>query len=176
MDEQRQRFVRDALEASVTELFDAYGVTCDVDSREPGQDQQLQLGSLIGFRGKRARGGLAFVAPAELISHLLPVPTDERAVELQLRDWTAEIANQLLGRLKNKLSVKAIDFDTGTAVCFTGMSVRLVFLSAGDGMSITFRAGDAALRVHLDCSIALDMTDVPVEDLHVVAEGDVILF
>ena len=37
----------------------------------------FEMGSLIGFTGAKMRGGLAFVAPAELVARTLPVPKVE---------------------------------------------------------------------------------------------------
>jgi CheY-specific phosphatase CheX len=178
MEEQPHRVVRDLLSASVSEFFESYGVVCDpVEAAvEEASPAHVELGSIIGFRGKTVRGGLAFVAPLGLINDLLPVPKDPDHADTQLRDWSAEIANQLVGRLKNKLSALSVDFDVGTAVCFTGKSIRLVFLPDAEGLSLSFRAGATSVQVHLDCSIATDGIGGDVEALRIVPEGDVLLF
>jgi CheY-specific phosphatase CheX len=172
--------VRDLLSSSVVEFFDSYGVECAALPDDEGEAAQesLELGSIVGLRGKAVRGALAFVAPVSLITDLLPVPQDEEHVEIQLRDWCAEIANQVVGRLKNKLGSMTVDFDVGTPVCFTGRAIRLVFLPGAEGLSLSFRAAATPVRVHLDCSIGFECTalDAVGEDLRIAAEGDVILF
>lgn len=178
MDEQPQHLVRDLLTSAVAEFFQSHGLECSAvqDTGEASTSALTELGSIIGFRGKTIRGGLAFVAPIDLIAELLPVPKDREHGDVQLRDWSAEIANQLVGRLKNKLSARSVNFDIGTAVCFTGKSIRLVFLPDAEGLSLTFQAGDAPVRIHLDCSISSEITGGDVEDLRIVPEGDVLLF
>jgi len=168
--------VREPLTECVVEFFRAYGVACEqiVESEAPAS-ADMELGSIIGFRGKSVRGGFAFVAPVGLIADLLPVPPS-RDRELQLRDWSAEIANQLIGRLKNKLAAQALDFDVGSPVCFRGRSIRLVFLPDAEGVSLAFRAAAAEVQIHLDCSISSSLVDGPVEELRIAAEGEVILF
>lgn len=178
MVEQQHHIVRDMLSASVAEFFQSHGLACSSveESSDDVPSSTVVLGSIIGFRGKAIRGGLAFVAPLELISEMLPVPKDSERADLQLRDWSAEIANQLVGRLKNKLSQRSVDFDVGTAVCFTGKSIRLVFLPDAEGLSLSFRSGTTSVRVHLDCTMATEIADGNVEDLRIVPEGDVLLF
>ncbi|MDB4945390.1 MAG: hypothetical protein JWP97_4924 [Labilithrix sp.] len=165
------------MESSVLELFDSYGVPCELSDGQGGPEQEaIELGSIVGFRGKGVRGGLAFVAPLELIAKLLPVPRDATSSELQLRDWSAEIANQLVGRIKNKLSTKTLDFDVGVPVCFTGKSIKLVFLPEADGVSLLVMADDTPVRIHLDCTLSAELVNGDVEPLRIVPEGDVILF
>lgn len=170
-------FVGDVLEASVTELFGSYGFACErATEAVAAPSESVELGSVVGFRGKGVRGGLAFVAPLELIARLLPVPPDSARGDLQLRDWSAEIANQLLGRMKNKLSSRALDFDVGTPVCFTGTSIKLVFLPDADGFSLEFVAANAPVRVHLDCTLSAAIHGGEVEPARIALEGDVLLF
>jgi CheY-specific phosphatase CheX len=175
MGEQSVDFVREVLSSCVTEFFDAYGVSCIVDDEaDSAVGEHVLLGSIIGFRGKGVRGGLAFVAPVELITAILPVPLKDG--EGQLRDWSAEIANQLVGRFKNKLSARSVDFDVGMPVCFTGKSIRFVFLPNAEGTSLSFHTPSSQVRVHLDCSLASELVDGEVGDLRIVPEGDLLLF
>lgn len=177
MDAEQSRCVKALLSASVTELFACYGVSCDLaDSDiETPPEQMLELGSMVGFRGKTVRGGLAFVAPLDLMSEILPVPKDGVHPDLQLRDWSGEVANQLVGRLKNKLAA-SVEFHIGTPVCFTGRAIRLVFTPDANGVSLSFRADKGALRVHLDCSVETQLIVGDLDDIRITAEGEVLLF
>lgn len=174
MDTMERELVTTMLERSVIEFFQAYGIVCD-----PAEETAAtgpEMGSIVGFRGNGLRGGLAFVASADLVSRLLPVPKRPARAEIQLRDWSAEIANQLVGRLKNKLSAHAIDFEIGTPVCFRGSSIRLSFLPEADGVAIDFCAGADPVRVYLDCALAPDGAAAPASAPRIVTEGDVVLF
>jgi chemotaxis protein CheX len=188
MDNEQQNYFRGSLSQSVLEFFRDYGVdfadttqkSAPIDFAEgleslPAESRQCEMGSIVGFKGENLRGGLAFVAPAELVARMLPVPKVAERAELQLRDWSAEIANQLAGRFKNKLSARAFDFDVGTAVCFRGVSIRLSFMPSVEGVSLSFTIESAGVRVYLDCSF-VDGT-APCDDvMRIIPEGDVVLF
>ncbi len=176
--------LRDILGSVIVEFFDSYGIPCAVaptagdGAGQPGGDGDgSELGAVISLRGRGVHGGLVFVAPVDLVARLLPVP-DTGACDRQVRDWCSEIANQLLGRLKNKLAAYSIDFDVGVPVCFSGKSIRLVFVPDADGISLEFAAVSSKMRVHLDCLLqpgALSQAREPGAG-RVASEGDVMLF
>ena len=179
MDTEHQDYFRGSLSQSVVEFFRDYGVDClseEFAIPQVDQTEGSQMGSVVGFKGQNLRGGLAFVAPASLVAKMLPVPkADTNRAELQLRDWTGEIANQLAGRFKNKLSARAYDFEVGTAVCFRGMSIRLSFMPNNDGVSLSYSIDSAGIRVFLDCSFVTE--GAPEEhEMRIVPEGDVVIF
>ncbi len=185
MELQVPRSVTEHLSGAVVAFFASHGVTCEPVAHEDGaEDGPSELGAMVGFRGKAIRGGLAFVAPKELIASLLPVPPDGARPENQLRDWTAEIVNQIFGRLKNKLGARAGRFQIGAPVCFSGRSIRLAFLPGAAGLPLAFVANGNLVRVHLDCvSVETEcgahpwaITDAPPAAARIVAEGDVLLF
>ena len=179
MDQEHQSYFGGSLSESIIELFRDYGVDCS--SISPGAavdanaDGGSEMGSIIGFKGAQLRGGLAFVAPTALIAKTLPVPRNQERGELQLRDWSGEIANQLAGRLKNKLAARALQFDVGTAVCFRGMSIKLSFVPGTEGIAMSFTIAPAGVRVYLDCSFA-NLTASDQDTVRIVPEGDVVLF
>jgi len=175
-------FVRRVLASCVEEFFDAHGMACEIiqEGAELPPADHVELGSIVGFRGNGVRGGLAFVAPLELIGELLPVPKSIEHVDAQMRDWSAEIANQLVGRLKNKLSARSVNFHVGSPVCFTGKAIRFVFLPDAEGTSLCFRASSSSVHVHLECSLALGEEDAadPADpnDVRIVPEGEMLFF
>jgi hypothetical protein len=180
MDMERQNYFKGRLSQAVLEFFDHYGVDCaSMEAAGTGRaaDPLLgEVGSIVAFKGTNVRGGLAFVAPAGLVRRMLPIPHIAARSDLQLRDWSAEIANQLIGRFKNKLSAPGWDFDVGTAVCFRCRSLELEFLPNAEGFSLSFATGSAAVRVYLDCSFvtaAIGHDEMGIEN---VPEGDVVIF
>ena len=179
MNPDRQRYIEESLQEAVREFFGDYAIARGAPSgasARPAPPVEAQLGSLVGFRGRSVRGGLAFVAPVALVAKLLPVPRAASREELQLRDWSAEIANQLVGRLKNKLSTRAFDFDVGTALCFEGTSMCVTFPRGNSETSLSVSTTWAGASVYLDCAF-VDEADVPNgPSLRVVPEGDVLLF
>lgn len=172
--EEHNSYFRGYLSQSVVEFFRDYGVDC-TSSTPASASEEYEMGSIVGFKGENLRGGLAFVAPASLVARMLPVPEDNRRIELQLRDWSGEIANQLAGRLKNKLAAHSFDFEVGAAVCFRGMSIRLSFLpNTDEGVSISF-AMPSGVRVYLDCAF-VQSSSASEPPMPIVPEGDVVIF
>lgn len=171
--------LRETLSEVVREFFDSYSVPCAARSLTdlpPPAPPRAELGSIISLRGKSIGGGLAFVAPVDLIARLLPVPRRVEKADQQVRDWCGEITNQLLGRLKNKLAAYSLDFEVGTPVCFFGRSIRLVFLPDAEGISLGFEAASYDMRVHLDCTFEPAAIRATTDPPRIAAEGDFILF
>ena len=79
-------------------------------------DQPRSLAAVIGFAGTQMRGksvvtydlGLAMATCAEC------------GDSVNVLDWTGEVANQLLGRIKNKLLAHDVSIDLRTPVALSG--------------------------------------------------------
>jgi CheY-specific phosphatase CheX len=178
MEMDRKAYFQVSLSEAVLELFHDYGIECvseDVLASRESAAPPSELASIVGFKGTNLRGGLAFVAPAELVARMLPVPHVEARREEQLRDWSGEMANQLAGRFKNKLSERARDFDVSAAVSFRGISVRFSALRDASGVSLRFTIGSVTVRVYLDC-VGFDELAIGESRFQVVPEGEVVIF
>lgn len=173
-------YFRARLSQAVIELFRDYGVECtSTGGASTGclaAPSEGEVGSMVGLKGNNFRGGLALVAPAALVAQMLPVPPVVERADLQLRDWSAEMANQLIGRLKNKLATRALDFDVGPATCFRCTSIRFSFPPDANGVSLSFTTPSAQVRVYLDCSFIADLVASDDPTMQVIAEGDTVLF
>ena len=173
-------YFQSCLADAVAEFFRDYGIACSASdpppSSAPASETQAEIGSMVGFRGEHVRGGLALLAPVALVAATLPVPSDPRRLDGQLRDWSGEMTNQLLGRLKNKLSLRFLDFEVGTAASFRGVSFRVSLRPSPDGISLVCRVASTGARIYLDCSHVQLLP--PREDTHAppLGEGDVLVF
>ena len=115
----------------VVALFEAFGVRAEPvppsDKRSAATRSTL---SIIGFAGKPLRGSLVFTADEALLlrtyTHCLDADAD--VPDLDASDWSAELANQLLGRIQNKLQVQGIVLYTSTPTSLSGLvrSMRAV--------------------------------------------------
>jgi CheY-specific phosphatase CheX len=86
--------VQDATRA----LFGTYGVKVDLDGSLVTKTlESVELVSIIGFSSDMVSGALLLAMPNSLVERTLPAP------DSSLADWVGELANQLLGRLKNQL-------------------------------------------------------------------------
>jgi hypothetical protein len=95
------------LQASLVDLFQAYGVACAPLPRDGrnGTERFPELSATIGFtsasdgKSARASGRLTLSMPAEV----LELMQGERAQPVRHSDWSRELVNQLMGRFKNRL-------------------------------------------------------------------------
>jgi Chemotaxis phosphatase CheX len=86
--------VQDAARA----LFETYGVRLELDGSPVAKTlRSVNLISMIGFSSQALSGSLLLALPDVVVEHTLPAP------DAGLADWSGELANQLLGRLKNQL-------------------------------------------------------------------------
>jgi len=83
---------------STRALFENYGVKLDLDGSSISRTLPLiELISTIGFSSPTLSGSLLLAMPNSVLQRTLTTS------EANLADWSGELANQLLGRLKNQL-------------------------------------------------------------------------
>ena len=79
-------------------LFETYGVKLELDGCAVAKTlPSVGVISTIGFSSPALNGSLLLGIPNVVMQQTLPTP------DANLADWSGELANQLLGRLKNKL-------------------------------------------------------------------------
>lgn len=94
-------------------LFQAYGVEIiDLDPNTASGDKLL-LSAVIGFTGPGLRGTF-ILASTEMALR------DSNPTNGSLRDWMAELANQLVGRVKNSLLRAGAEVYVTTPVVMRG--------------------------------------------------------
>jgi CheY-specific phosphatase CheX len=94
-------------------LFKAYGVELvEIDPNTASPDTFL-LSAVIGFTGPGLRGTL-ILASTEMALR------DSNPTDGSLRDWIAELANQLVGRVKNSLLRSGAEVYVTTPVVMRG--------------------------------------------------------
>jgi CheY-specific phosphatase CheX len=151
-------------------LFLAYDVSLEpTDIEDYRKSPALNLVSVIGFAGRGVSGTLVLGATEEPLERSKPGDASER-------DWIAELANQLLGRIKNKLMRVGIDFYAMPPAVVSGKHLApvtsqpdfrpWVFATPGGSVCLWIEV-NAAAEVHPN--IALMAEDIP-------CEGDLLLF
>ena len=148
------------------ELFSAYGVeiTQVLDSRN---DSNLAFCGVIGFTGQDMRGSLLLACSRE------PLTLAGDNVH-GIRDWLAELANQMLGRIKNRL------ITLGTVIyCSTPIILRGQHLAPLDNQprSHLFHANGGIVSVWFDVDMRSDLVLATTADPSAcVREGETLLF
>jgi CheY-specific phosphatase CheX len=168
--------VLDALieEASLA-LFDGIGVTL---GRAPAPVKSADdISASIGFAGPAFRGALVLISTRRLVQFALPREIHDRESDEHVADWMGELANQLLGRVKNKLHGYGVSFAMGTPTVMLGMDLSRKDKHPGVRRQFAFRHAGDSLSVCLDAIASPNLTLLPDEPATSgIAEGEVALF
>lgn len=166
--------VMQQLDASATELFDSYGqpMSLSGEAEETKRKLNLALGAAIGFTGEHVRGVLAIAVDEDLAVKMNPLPTGSDPGASQ--DWIGELANQLLGRLKNKLLSVGVELALSTPVVVQGNDLRIGAVHRR-ATRLTFTNNQNEAAVWWDAEVDGDLV-LSESDEEAQAEGDMLLF
>ena len=118
-----------ALSDTCSELFTAYGVEVTVG----GDNVPCSVAGIIGFVGAGLRGNVIIATVAGVSAASRPIPA---ANDVELVDWVGELANQLLGRVKNHYFLaRGIDIQMAAPVTVTGQALECL---AGKAPAMNF--------------------------------------
>jgi CheY-specific phosphatase CheX len=79
----------------------------------------------IGITSAQIRGGIGIALPFGVIRQTHPMRKSKELREHELRDWASEMANQLTGRIKGKLSGHGISFRMSSPLAVIGKDLRM---------------------------------------------------
>ena len=161
------------LEASAVALFADYGQTLQVleSAEEPKRQLSMSLGAAIGFTSAHVRGVLAIAVDEQLASAMHPLTGSDSASST---DWIGELANQLLGRLKNKLLAYGVELALSTPVVVQGTDLRLGAVHRR-ATRLAFGHGQNQAQVWWDAEVDSDLVLAEAED-EAQSEGEMVLF
>lgn len=160
-----QQLVENLAEESCLSLFEAYGVQLQHSNgvQEPTGDHSLT--GIIGFTGQGITG-MCLVAASEG-----PLMASNPASG-RLRDWVAELSNQLAGRLKHKLLAMGAEVYITTPIVLR--ATRIEPLPRRTLVPRTFKAADGTVALWVEVEITPEFQLTPGEEP--VAEGETLLF
>jgi len=170
------------------DVFASYGVKLTPERRKAHtslppveKNDEPRVAGIVGFTGQKMRGTFVFVASYEVIAAARPSELKKLTARtssdwILVRDWAGELANQVVGRIKNRLRVFGVTLQVSTPTALSGPELRFakpkapatrahVFLAAGTKTWCWF---DAVYDPELEA-------DVTGGD-RAAAEGDIILF
>jgi len=161
--------LRTQIEGVVTEccveLFSHYGVA--IKPSEHSSDSNLAYCAIIGFTGNDMRGSLLLACSSE------PLTLAGENVH-GIRDWLAELANQMLGRIKNRLLALGTVIYATTPIILRGE--HLAPLDDQPRPQL-FRANGGVLSVWFDVDVLSDLELAATPDVSAsVREGETLLF
>jgi hypothetical protein len=168
--------LRELLAAKAHELFAAYGVPCKTS--ESVRPEDIQLCGVLGFSGEHLCGTVVIGASAEALAASNPVAPEPS------RSWSAELANQLVGRFRNALLRRGVDVSVSVPVVLraqlvpgaeriapihlvVGLGSAMIWLELEDqSAQLAGAMAEGSISGSVSCLPAVEM----------LAEGDMLLF
>lgn len=107
--------------------------------------------SSIGFTSDILPGALVLIASRSVVESSLPANLKMSTLDDEiLADWTGELSNQLLGRLKSRFCAAGVDITLSTPTVFAGKDLhhfacqsdllRRLFFKDGGALLVEFQA------------------------------------
>lgn len=164
------------LQSSAVELFHTQGIAVAplVPLAVGTQQRFYDWVGLIGFDTEMLSGTLTVSVPPAILQSRDPAPSAGAEVSWQA-DWVRELANQLLGRVKNRLSKFQVVLRTRLPTSMSGSALELHRRRTPSEMLYRFRALRGDILVVVDAPLQKAIL-VYSAALQVAKEGDVILF
>jgi len=167
--------ILDALMIEITiDLFACYGVTVSYAGCGPSEPPpDVTVAGLIDFYGDDFRGTLLIAATENFFSRTsyLPHPAPPATV----LDWAGELANQLLGRLKNRLYGRGITMEVSTPTSLRGLPLGAPEVDAARAYIFRDSEQQIWVRLHLTAE-DVDLAHPRTDGGEAVPEGDLVLF
>lgn len=171
----------DIVSSSLADMFASVGALADV--REEGRDADLgatvatEAASVLGFTGDAISGSLVLALDVKLLeaSH----PNLEMGMPVgpaDVSDWAGEMANQILGRIKNKLAVCGVKFAMATPTTVMGKAMQVKLPKDGAALAVRCKGKAGGLTAYFVavCAPGLDLAKAAGEDA--AREGDGLFF
>jgi hypothetical protein len=164
-----QEIVQNITSEACVALFRDYALPLQPIAVSADANPELLYCSVIGFSSDRMRGTLVLATTSEPLGRTNPVQGTS------LREWVAELSNQLLGRIKRQLVDRGVVIALSTPIVLRGE--HLCPLPNGTISQLSFTCDGGFVCVWFDAELApdLDLSQVQ-EDGDVIAEGEALLF
>jgi hypothetical protein len=150
-----------------------------------GEGPDVSSGGVIGFRGRDLSGSLLVVGTFSLLAECRPQPPKLGPLSMSsasdwilVRDWSMELANQLLGRIRNRLREYGIEADVKLPTAVSGYPLA-VSIRARTSKALQFATSDKhTLRLWFDAvpGPKFEATILSKTNVAIPKEGDVLLF
>jgi hypothetical protein len=167
----------DALRSACVELMAEYGLKARVDGGDAGrpgfEPPTSALTAAVDFKGDELRGTVELCAMRSVIFETSRGAPGLYGGASNLNDWTCELTNQLMGRMKNKLRAYKVPLQVGVP--------RAKYASeppkSEEGLRCRFACDCGTFSGYLDVLIAPGFSfGLPETDSQLPKEGDLVLF
>ena len=165
-----QQIVDNIASEACLSLFHDYSLTLQrADISGDDGARELVYCAVIGYSSEQMRGTLLLATSSEPLGRTAPVAGSS------LREWIAELSNQLLGRVKTRLAERGVLLAISTPVVLRGSHLRP--LTTQEVAPLTFVCDGGCVCVWMDAVLSpeLDLSQVQT-DCQVMGEGEAMLF
>jgi hypothetical protein len=171
----------EALQLACVELMAEYGLTAHpagvlVHAQVPSEPPVSVLVAGVDFNGHELRGTVALWATRAVIAETTRGVVGLGATEDELPDWTCELVNQLIGRMKNKLRAYDVSFRLNVPRLIAGSGLRELDHGIRYRFSCDYGAIAACLDVLITPGFVLRPREADETAEPLVQEGDFTLF
>jgi chemotaxis protein CheX len=164
------------LASSTQDLFASHGMEIEA-SLQKRTDVENPLTATIGFTSSNLRGLLVLTLEWDLAAQSLPPNLRQgKPGDAIVADWTGELSNQMLGRLKNRFRTAGIDISLSTPIVFMGKEMRHFMNPAPIHRALGFAEGRilVELQASFDKDFEIEESDAAFEPEPI--EGEALFF
>ena len=146
-----------ALTESAAAFFENLDIVAETVGHqvEEARSVEAELGATIGFVSDHARGTLTLVPDSHLIARSHPLVKGDDVQAEHAADWVGEMANQIMGRCKNRLLPYGVTLLCDTPISVSG-KVRLGNRKRR-ATAVQMRCGDDNMRLWWDVDVDPDI-------------------
>jgi hypothetical protein len=156
-----RHIVRDLAGRRCVELFKAYGVDLIPIAAGAATATPLLHCGVIGYSGPGIKGSLAIAGSRSVLGASNPLPDGGS------RDWAGELANQLMGHVKNRLLAHELEVYFSTPTVLRGEHLALVTHSEAAPQLFALATEPGLVGIWVDIEIT--------PEFHMTLEEDVTL-
>lgn len=165
-----EEYLETAVSEACLSLFEDYALPLRRSTFDLVEsDSDLLYCGIIGCTGTQIRGSLLLATTREPLGRTAPVTDSSQ------REWLAELTNQLMGRVKNKLSTRGQELHMSTPIVLRGQ--HLAPIPSAQIIPLVFTCDGGVICVWFDAELApgLDLSQ-EVESVGLIPEGGSLLF
>ena len=173
-------WVEESLRESALALFrsEEFGLT-DLRWQDGSVfDDRPSVVAILGYTGQVMQGALVLHATRSAVAELVPAEMREMAQGCDdlLRDQLGELANQLLGRVKNSMLGMGVVLSMSTPTTAVGRDIRFGSSSGDVSPEYAISWAGGSLLVRLDATISDDPVFVTEDVSSGLSEGELTMF
>lgn len=162
-------------ECTVDLIADLGGSAAVEPIPEPDVSSMTLTLAMLGFSSDVVVGSVSVIADLETLVDWRKLVVTGASSPEEARDWSGELANQLAGRLKNRMLRAGVCIYLATPVCVTGQQLEITTVGQPHWSRVRTPLGVVQVSLAIQASDAWALYTVP-SGREIAAEGDLVLF